>query len=481
MYAKLTMPSIGLFLLGLIAPLGLACADSELKGSKPNVLIIMADDTTWRDYGFMGSKNSHTPTLDRLAGEGLVMDRFYTAASMCAPCRSHLYTGIYPVKSGAHPNHCTTRPNTKSMVHYLKDQGYRVGLAGKKHITPESVYPFENIPGVFGDCTSSKNPRTNLSHSVKFWTRDRKQPFCQVMAFVYGHAPWTAGNATNFDPKALVLPGNVYDEPQFRRIMCSYLAEIEQLDKDIAMVMEELKKNNLYDNTVIIFLSEQGMSFPWAKKSCYEDGLKAAGFVWWPEKIKPRRTNAIIEYVDVLPTLIELAGGTPAKALEGRSFVQVLAGETDTHKTEAYGIQTTLCSGGKPYPIRTVRDEQYRLVVNYYHKDGFSEKGLLAEWAKYQDKDPKAKELLERLTKRPQVELYDHSNDPDEIRNLASNPEYRAVREKLMGKLNAWLEQQGESDPLKTELNAMSRCASKTRVAEAKEILKNGNYTTATE
>jgi len=455
---------------------GAARAEENLKGSKPNVLVIIADDTTWRDYGFMGSKNARTPTLDKLASEGVVMDRLYTAASMCAPCRSHLYTGVYPVKSGAHPNHCITRPGTKSMVHYLKEQGYRVGLTGKTHIAPQKVYPFETIPGVFGVCTSPKAPLPDFQPSVKFWKRDRAKPFCEVMAFVHGHTPWTAGNPKTYDPEKIVLPGNVYDTPTMRKNMCRYLAEIEQLDKEIGMVLETLKKNKLYDNTLIIFLSEQGISYPWAKKSCYEDGLRAAGVVWWPARIKPRRTSAIIEYVDVVPTLVELAGGTPAKALEGRSFLEVLAGNTDTHKTEAYGIQTTLCSGGKPYPIRSVRDERYRLVVNYLHEDGFPEKSIPEEWAEHQETDPQAKKLLERLTKRPRVELYDHSKELDEIKNLATDPAYKDVCERLMTMLNAWLKQQGDIDPVKTELDAISRCKNKKRIAQAKAILKEGNY-----
>lgn len=181
------------------------------------------------------------------------------------------------------------------------------------------------------------------------------------------------------------------------------------------MVLEAMEKNNLDQNTMVIFVSEQGMSFPWGKRSCYEDGLRVAGFVWWPGKVEPRRTSAIIEYVDIVPTLIELAGGKPAAAMEGKSFLEVLSGQWETHKTAAYGVQTMLCSRGHPYPIRTVRDERYRLIVNYLHEDGFSNLGaygVVKEWEQHAEKDPKAKALLECLTKRSRVELYGSPQRP---------------------------------------------------------------------
>ena len=113
---------------------------------KPNILLIIADDATYRDLSLYGGQNVSTPNIDHLARDGVVFNNAFLSMSMCNPCRTELYTGLYPARNGSCWNHSAARVGTKSIVHYLGDLGYRVGLCGKKHVNPEEIFPFEMSP-----------------------------------------------------------------------------------------------------------------------------------------------------------------------------------------------------------------------------------------------------------------------------------------------------------------------------------------------
>ncbi len=153
-------------------PPGLPVEDAEVDEGNPNILLYMADDMTWRDANTFGNAAVHTPTLDRLAEEGTTFTHVFTATAMCSPTRHMLYNGQYPVRSGAYPNHAKARLRTKSMVHYLRALGYRVGLAGKSHVAPDSVYRFERLSWGHPDLDAIR----------RFITRSTSQPFALIVA-----------------------------------------------------------------------------------------------------------------------------------------------------------------------------------------------------------------------------------------------------------------------------------------------------------
>ncbi|HBN74511.1 MAG TPA: sulfatase atsG, partial [Planctomycetaceae bacterium] len=127
------------FIFGLIC---FSMSYSLSAAERPNLLFIIADDCTYRDLGCYGGE-AQTPHIDALCNEGMKFTQCFQAAPMCSPTRHNIYTGLYPVKSGAYPNHTFAKAGTKSIVHYLKPLGYRVHLSGKTHIAPKEVFPFE--------------------------------------------------------------------------------------------------------------------------------------------------------------------------------------------------------------------------------------------------------------------------------------------------------------------------------------------------
>ena len=165
---------------------------------EPNILIMIADDATYLDLSLYGGQNVQTPNIDRLARDGLVFNRAYLPMAMCNPCRTALYTGLYPARNGSCWNHSAARPGTRSIPHFLGDLGYRVGLCGKKHVGPNRSFPFEDVPGIEGGCTHP-DPDFGVEGIRAFVEQDRDAPFCLVTGLFEPHAPWTLGNPEHFD------------------------------------------------------------------------------------------------------------------------------------------------------------------------------------------------------------------------------------------------------------------------------------------
>ena len=439
---------------GALMLCSVAIAQNVKESQQPNILLFIADDCTYRDLGCYGSTDAVTPTIDNFAKEGMQFSRCFQATAMSSPTRSNLYTGIYPVKSGAYPNHTFVKEGTKSIIQYLAPKGYKTGLLGKTHISPRTAFPFEYL----GDKTDELD-FSKMDEFLKKSSSDN-QPFCLVVCSHQPHGPYTQGDPSKYDPSKVKLPPYFVDTKETRAEFVKYLAEINYLDGEFAHALELLKKNGYSDNTIVIFTSEQGNSFPFSKWTCYGTGLQSGFLARWPGKIKPAtKSDAMIEYVDVVPTFMEIAGLTPPKVLEGRSFLPVLLGKETTHKKYVYGIQTTrgIIDGSDYYGSRTVRSEKFRYILNLTPDVAFKNVTMngptFKSWIRKGETDPKAKELANKYQYRPAEELYDVASDPFEMNNLAENPMYAKEKKELNKKLVSWMELQGDKGQ-QTELEA---------------------------
>lgn len=423
---------------------------------RPNLVFIIADDCTYRDIGCYGGQ-AHTPNIDRLATEGIRMTKCFQAAPMCSPTRHNIYTGLYPVSSGAHPNHTFVKEGTRSIVHYLKPLGYRVALSGKKHINPRKAFPFEYSG-------RQNNPDMEAIDKLMSESKQNENPFCLFACSNEPHSPWNKGDASRYAADELELPPNWVDTPVIRKHYADYLAEVTYFDDQVGQVLELLDKHGLEDNTLVIVTSEQGSSFPFAKWTLYDAGIQSGMIVRWPGKIQPDSvSDAMVEYVDVCPTFLEAAGAPTPPELEGASMLPVLLGQTDTHKQYTYAIQTTkgIINWEAPYPIRSIRDSKYKLIWNLAPNNTFRNvcvrEDYFQSWRDAAARgDEKAKQLTHKYQHRPEFELYDITEDPNEMNNRAQNPEYETVVEDLKGKLQAWMDRQGD-EGLVTERKADQR------------------------
>ena len=431
--------------------------------TKPNIVVMIADDLSYLDLGCWGNPDVKTPNLDKLATQGVRLTGNYTPAPVCSPTRQALYTGLFPVKSGAYPNHAIVNPGVKSLPTYMKPLGYRVGLVGKRHFGPPESFPFEypnpednpvKNPGENGEAT------LDYPAAERFMNRDKIQPYCLVLAAHEPHTAWNKGDASAYDADKLTIAPYLVDTPVTRRALTNYYAEVTYLDAQVGQVMNAIERTGQADNTLFVFLSEQGSTFAHGKWTLYDVGIRSATIARWPAKIKAGTTNAALcQYVDFLPTFVQMAGGKAIPGLDGRDISDILTGQDQTGRDYVYAEQTSrgIIRGPQAYAVRAVADKDWKYILNLnsdaIFKNTEINSGRFRSWVKKAETDAFAREQVERYQKRPMVELYDLKNDPYEMKNLAADPTQKANLARLRGALDAWMKQQGD-EGVKTEMEA---------------------------
>lgn len=423
----------------------------EMKKPHRNIVVFIADDLARNELSCYGGENVTTPNIDHFASEGVRFNRMFSSTTMCCPIRASIYTGLYPVSHGVYKNHAATTVGIKSVVHYFTDAGYRVGLTGKTHIRPKSVYPFEIINGFEPNCVS-KTANYTTDGIIEFMKRNEEQPFCLFVCSTLPHAPWTVGDASNFDAAKVKLPPHFVDNAETREAFTRYLAEISELDRQFGDVLKAIESTGRKDETLVIFSGEQGPQFPGGKWTSWDYGQKSAFLVRSPEAfLRGQTSEAMLQYEDVLPTLLEYTGTTIDEKLDGKSFLPVLNGTSASHREWAYGIHNNFPEG-TPYPIRSIRDNRYKLIVNLMPDATYYEKHLMSlgkgnywnAWVSDAKTNDTAKHWVDRYLTRPAIELYDTENDPWELNNLASDKKMKARISKMEKELHAWMKQQND-------------------------------------
>lgn len=457
--------SLSLLIVSLLAVSSSAFSDTHdtktASEEPPNILLFMADDMTYHD---LNNDQINTPNLDQLKSQGMQFNKTFNSSPMCAPTRMSLYTGIHPVRNGAYPNHSKVYPEIRSWPHYLKEFGYQTALIGKQHEAPKENFPFKILGGRHHD--GGQGVDLDLDKVRSFMEDNKSEPWSLIVSSNQPHGPWNRGNTYPYDPEDIDLPPYLVDTPETRKAMTKYYAEITYMDDQVGTVLQHLKETGQEENTIVIYLTEQGSHLPHSKWTVYDTGVRSGAIIRWPEVASPGKSSeAIIEYVDILPTLLEALGGSPEKHdFDGSSFLSVLKGEKDKHNEYAFSIQTSrgIYNGPEAYGIRTVRSENYRLIWNLNHENEFSNLvtggyGPFDSWErKAEEGDPFAKKRVQMYKKRPEFELYDLRKDPYELNNVADDPAYDSVRKELKRELDQWMEQQGDKGA-ETELNALER------------------------
>lgn len=428
---------------------------SRPASDRPHIVLFISDDHTWLDCGPYGAADVRTPNLDRLAAESLRFDFAFAASPTCSVSRSAIYTGLFPFRNGAHANHSLVKDGLRSLPHYMKELGYRVVIAGKTHIGPRPVFPFEYLensnimpPGrnhvLWTDLNTAAVARLFAEH-------DRNRPLCLVVCSHSPHVFWPENDG--YDAAGLTLPPYLLDTPETRASRCRYYTDVSWMDHQVGEVRKALEEHGYADRTMFLYTADQGAQWPFAKWNLYDAGIRSPLLVCWPGHAKPGRTEALVSLVDLLPTFVEAAGGTPPADIDGRSFLSVLLGTADRHREAVFATHT----GDKAMnraPMRCVRTARYKYILNLAPKIKYTTHITDAEdrvnywdsWLKLAEHAPAAARLIERYQHRPAEELYDLQTDPYEQRNLATDPAHASELNDLRERLKAWRMQQG--DPL---------------------------------
>lgn len=453
-------------MLRILALLLLASSLSATAADKPNVLIIMADDCTYNDLPLYGGQNAKTPNIDALAAQGLTFNKAYLCSSMCQPCRAELFTGKYPMNNGCAWNHSASRPHIKSMPQVLGDYGYRVGIAGKVHVKPDDVFPFEKVSGFDASCVREPTQQHDLTDVSEFLSKPK--PFCLVVALVEPHVPWVMGDSSAYKPKSIKLPPNIADTPVTREAFSRYLAEVTYMDGQVGELLATLDASGKAHDTLVLFTSEQGSQFPGCKWTNWDTGLHTALIARWPGKVAAgQRTDALVQYCDVLPTLVELASGDTSGGFDGVSFASVLNGATESQRQFVFGMHNNLPEG-PAYPIRTVSDGEFRYIRNLTPNELYIEKHVMgmngngrlnnpywSTWTWASQTKPKVYDLVKRYMSRPAEQLYHTAKDPYEMENLAAGESLNARKVALAEELDKWMDAQGDPGILQDTMESL--------------------------
>jgi len=437
------------FLKGMATGAGaLAMAGAESHAQPPhpkrNVLLYIVDDQGHGDAGCYGNPAIRTPGLDALASEGTRMTYAYCTTPSCSASRSVLLTGMYNHATGqyghAHDyHHFVSFPKLKTLPVLLGNAGYRTLCAGKYHVAPEEVYHFQDYRPVRAPIEMADNCRD-------FIAAESDQPFFIYFCTVEPHRPFKREGSDTFSPDYVIVPPFLPDIPECREELAQYYGSVQRADLGLVRLIEILKETGHWDDTLVIFLSDNGIAFPGAKTCVYEPGIRLPCVVRNPlQEVEGNTCDAMVNWTDITPTILDYAGvQVPDHAFHGRSFLDALPEESPEGWDETYASHT-FHEITMYYPNRVIIERQYKLIWNIAYGLSFPFASDLWEaktWQAVRDRNLThyGKRPVEAYLHRPEFELYDLQADPDEVNNLAGEIQFKGVLERLKNKLRSFQE-----------------------------------------
>lgn len=428
-------------LLAASFPLHAAESTPSAAANKPNILLIILED--WGPYlGCYGVKEMATPNLDKVASEGRLFKNCYSMGPVCSVGRSTLMTGIsqYTIHSEQHRTAPADKqelpPGVKSLPEIFRDAGYFTALGCCSYHGADKIdlnFKFSKDEIYLG----------------KDWTgRKPGQPFFAHATFLDTHRKWQHDPGHPVDPSKVTLPAWYPDTPMTRADWAMGLESAQIDDRHFGEMIDRLKAEGLYDNTIIVVTSDHGIALPRGKQFLYSEGIHIPLIIRWPASVKPGTVEeGLVSNTDIAPTILGLAGLPIPPTMQGRNILDpanaprryIFAGRDkmdDTHDA-----------------IRAVRSQDFEYILNlmpdrpYAQFNSYKEAtypGLaLLNVLHMEGKLPSAQDAFMQPSKPPE-ELFDLHKDPDEIHNLATDPAYAGVLKEMRAALQEWRQSVGD-------------------------------------
>lgn len=438
-------------------------ADSFTDASQPNIVFIIADDLAWDDIGAYGHPHIRTPNLDRMAANGMRFNQAFLTTSSCSPSRSSIITGQYPHNTDAEQLHWPLPAAQITFVEKLKAAGYWTAQAGKWHLGDAVKDRFDEIRevGTIGFQLSADGkdlpPEGDGSGSENWLSllRDRPedQPFFLWLAAVDPHRPYEPGIIDQpHTVDEVVVPPYMPDVPEVREDLALYYDEISRLDSYVGRVLDELERQSVSENTLVLFISDNGRPFQRDKTTLLDGGIKTPWIVQWPAVVQPGSvSNSLVSSVDIAPTFLHLAGLEAPSGFEGRGFEDML-------RDPAFEIREYIYAEDHWHDhddfSRAVRTKQFKYIRNFFPElantppaDALTGAAFKATLEVKARGELTADQMVIFNAPRPEEELYDVVNDPFELENLAANPAYQNDLNAMQERMRAVREASGDTDP----------------------------------
>jgi N-sulfoglucosamine sulfohydrolase len=414
-----------------------------------NVLLYVVDDQGMNDAGCMGNPVIRTPGLDELALNGIRMNYAYATTPSCSASRSVILTGLHNHANGQYGHqhsfhHFTTFSNINTLPKRMGEAGYRTWSVGKFHVAPRESYPFDKYVGV-------KSPVEMAEISRPLIEAESDDPFFLYFCTTEPHRPFKREGSTPIDPKDVIVPDYLPDTPECRRELARYYMSVERADSGLKRLIEILKSSGHWEDTLIIYISDNGIAFPGAKTNLFEPGVRLPCVVRDPRLGHQGATSDVmINYTDLAPSILDYAGVPfEKKDVHGRSFLNGLRNPDVPNRDEVF-LSHTFHEVTMYYPVRVVRERQYKLVWNIANGLEFPFASDLYKSETWQailksGATHYGKRSINAYIHRAEFELYDLTNDPDEVVNLAADDDHVEILKRMQAKMKQY--QKKTKDP----------------------------------
>lgn len=417
---------------------------------RPNILLMLADDLNYNSVGCFGCPvEDITPNLDRLAAEGMRFDNAHVTIAVCQPSRQCLLTGLYPHRNGA-PGFMPIADDIPTLTELLHKEGYYNGIIGKlAHAAPMEKYCWDYAYKMMdAEHCFGRSPYLYRKSSEAFFEQVKSEgkPFFLMANTHDPHRPFAGSEDEKtrfwgfntyaeryYTPEEAWVPGFLPDLPDVRRELAQYYSSVRRGDQSMGAVLDALEQAGLAENTLVVFMSDNGMAFPFAKANCYLNSTKTPFIVRWPGHIAPGSRNSVnyIGGVDFTPTVLEATGLTGRLETDGLSYLPLLLGQAQPERTDIVYTQFNLTSAFNSYPMRCVQSRDFGYIYNSW-SDGEtaykneSQSGLsFNAMSAAGETDPAIASRVEFFVHRCREEFYDFRNDPDALHNLIDDPAYQ--------------------------------------------------------
>lgn len=418
----------------------------------PNILIVTADDLNYNSVGAFGCElPGITPNIDKLAEEGMRFAHAHVNTAVCQPCRQSWMTGRFPHNNGAEGFEPIAK-DIPTLPEQLKQRGYINGILGKEiHHQPVERFFWDFIPYKTEEDKVwrrglSRDPELFHRYSAKFFqmAKEKNQPFFLLANSHDPHRPFVGSDveartwpenkppvSRQFSTKDVDVLGYLPDIPEVRKEVAQYYGNVHRCDENIGAVLKALKESGLEDNTLVIFLSDHGAAFPFAKAQCYLNSTKTPLIVKWPGRIEAGSMDSthFVTGIDLMPTLMEIAEVAPIPELDGRSFLPLLAGKPQPDREYAFATYYQIFARVR-YPMRSIQNEKFGYIYNFWSDHqlamtGDSTGGITwRAMIEAAETDPEIAARVQLYKYRVPEELYNWQEDPDGLNNLAEDPAY---------------------------------------------------------
>ena len=447
-----------------------ACRSAGKKYRRPNILLITADDMNYNSPGCYGSSiPGITPSIDRLAEDGMRFSHAHVNIAVCQPSRQSLLTGRYAFRHGGEGFNPIWL-EVPTLGEQLRAAGYWNGILGKeKHLKPDSKFCMDFVRGEAALASGmgiGRDPVKYKAFAREFFNqaRSRGKPFFLMANPDDPHRPFAGSENEKknwgkdlpevrrwITEKEATVPGFLPDIPDVRKEIAEYYTSVYRCDEVVGSILEALDESGYRENTVVMFLSDNGMSFPFAKANCYLNSTKIPWIVRWPGKIRAGSINQndFISGIDFMPTVLEIAGLPQIDGMDGRSFVPLLQGKSQPGRDSVFTEFHETFAKNR-YPMRCIQTARFGYIINFWPDGqtkmtmestaGLSFKAM--QKAALRDKEIESR--IKLFSYRIPEEFYHLEQDPDALENLIDDPRFSVEIEVFRKRLEAYMVEAGD-------------------------------------